>query len=592
MNQYLFLFTISPVQSFIAQARKTRDLYNGSRLLTDLVKFALKEIEPAEPIFPSKGLDSYPNRFIAIIEKENDTELKNFGDELKQKVQAKFEELALFSAKDSGVNVDALPDNFYSQIRRHLSIQWVAIHFEEEKYKGQFKEIESLLGAVKNVREFEQLEETGRKCSLCGERNVIFCQSNKKEKFQLKPNWTLLNENEKKTINSFNNSLIGVNQPFESSEGLCAVCFTKRFYQKAEFPSTAEIAIKSTIQKLFNKELFENYKKSLGEYFDYQLLYEENLTKKYFERQNIPINLLNKAREFYFPLKKQFLKENLNISPYYAIIMFDGDSMGKWLSGANLQPDANLMQFHKVLTKSLGNFAEETNSIVTSEKGKIVYAGGEDFLAFINLNHLFDVVKELRLKFDLLVKQGTASFKTEYKNLTFSAGIIIAHYKMPLSEVLNWARNLEKEAKNIDDDKNAFAIAVMKHSGEINQTIQKWGEKATEKLDVLAELTKDLANDIYSKSFINKLSTEFMGINIRTEILKAELQRLLTRSSKIEKKQTETNEEYKTRKNQKIVKTVEGIISLYEKLDTENLFSALFISEFISRHLNGGRNEN
>ena len=29
-NQYLFLFTIGPVQSFIAQARKTRDLYAGS----------------------------------------------------------------------------------------------------------------------------------------------------------------------------------------------------------------------------------------------------------------------------------------------------------------------------------------------------------------------------------------------------------------------------------------------------------------------------------------------------------------------------------------------------------------------------------
>jgi len=41
MNKYLFLFTISPVQSFIAQARKTKDLYDGSKLLTDLIKVAI-----------------------------------------------------------------------------------------------------------------------------------------------------------------------------------------------------------------------------------------------------------------------------------------------------------------------------------------------------------------------------------------------------------------------------------------------------------------------------------------------------------------------------------------------------------------------
>ncbi|NTW88345.1 MAG: hypothetical protein HGB26_04300 [Desulfobulbaceae bacterium] len=34
-QQYLFLFTIGPVQSFIAQARKTRDLYAGSAILLE-----------------------------------------------------------------------------------------------------------------------------------------------------------------------------------------------------------------------------------------------------------------------------------------------------------------------------------------------------------------------------------------------------------------------------------------------------------------------------------------------------------------------------------------------------------------------------
>ncbi|NPA53826.1 MAG: hypothetical protein GXO21_04085 [Aquificae bacterium] len=39
-NEYLFIFTITPVQSFIAQARKTRDLHAGSRILSELIKKA------------------------------------------------------------------------------------------------------------------------------------------------------------------------------------------------------------------------------------------------------------------------------------------------------------------------------------------------------------------------------------------------------------------------------------------------------------------------------------------------------------------------------------------------------------------------
>ncbi len=566
MSQYLFLFTISPVQSFIAQARKTRDLYNGSRLLTDLIKYALKEIEPSEPIFPQKGLESYPNRFITIIQKENDAEMKKFGDELKIKVQAKFEEFALFSTKDTKIEISALPKNFYAQISNHLSIQWVAIPYEKEKYKEQFKEIESLLGAVKNVREFEQLEETGRKCSICGERNALFYNGKKHTYYQ--------------------NDVIKVNNAeLQKGEGLCAVCFTKRFYKRDEFPSTAEIALKDSISKLQKKELFENYKKALKGNFDYQLLFEENLNEKYFEGQGIEINLLANTRVEFEKIKKALKNENLKFTPYYAVVMFDGDSMGKWLSGANLKNSEELFNFHKKLTESLGTFADETKNIVTEEKGKVIYAGGEDFLAFVNLNHLFNVLKELRLIFDKLVNQSIAKFKIENTNLTFSAGIIIAHYKMPLSEVLNWTRKLEKEAKDIDDNKNGFAIAVMKHSGEINQTVQKWGDKGTEKLDVMANLTKDLANDVFSNSFIDKLSTEFGGLNIPENIIKTELERLLSRSSKLVKEKKETKEA-------KIKQTTEEIISLFEKKETDNFFSALFISEFISRHLNGGKNEN
>ncbi|MCX7874629.1 MAG: type III-B CRISPR-associated protein Cas10/Cmr2 [Melioribacteraceae bacterium] len=570
--KYLFLFTISPVQSFIAQARKTKDLFSGSKILSDLIGYAIEEAKPTELIFPMKGLDSYPNRFIAVIEKDNDTDMKKFGDDLKIKVIEKFEEYSSLSIMNTNVVVNKLPNNFRDQIKKHLSIQWVAIPYQSEKYNEQFLEIESLLGAVKNVREFEQLEEIGRKCSICGERNAIFYYGKKHNYYQ-------------------SDAVEVKNLELQDGEGLCAVCYTKRFYQDKHFPSTAEIALLDSVKKLRPKEIFEDYKNLFKGYFDYQLLFEENLTKKYFEKQSIPQNLLEQAKNKFIGIKKAFKENNMKFTPYFSVIMFDGDSMGKWLSGAYLNSTVELKKFHNKLTESLGKFAEETKNIVTSDKGKVVYAGGEDFLAFINLNYLFDILNQLRKKFDEIVNQGISEFIIENVNLTFSAGIAITHYKMPLSEVLSWVRKLEKDAKNIDDDKNAFAIAVMKHSGEINKTILKWGDKNNENLDAIAQLTYDLANEIFSKSFINKLSSEFYNINPSDEILKTELKRLLARSSKFSKRENETKEDFEKRKKLKIDETTEKIISLY-KLDTENLFTALFISEFISRHLNGGKNEN
>jgi CRISPR-associated protein Cmr2 len=51
----LLLFTIGPVQSFISQARKTQDLYAGSKLLSVLIGEAIKFVGEDNMIFPKYG---------------------------------------------------------------------------------------------------------------------------------------------------------------------------------------------------------------------------------------------------------------------------------------------------------------------------------------------------------------------------------------------------------------------------------------------------------------------------------------------------------------------------------------------------------
>jgi CRISPR-associated protein Cmr2 len=203
----------------------------------------------------------------------------------------------------------------------------------------------------------------------------------------------------------------------------------------------------------------------------------------------------------------------LKFSNYYALLCLDGDNMGKWLSGKFLEDKdkSELMNFHLDLTKKLGSYAVKVKEIVQNPKGVLVYSGGDDVLAFINLNYLLPVMKELRDNFPEFeefqyIKQGEKS--------TASCGVCIAHYKTPLQEVLSWARKMEHEAKSIDanDKKDAFAIAVLKRSGETHKTVFKWKYETLDTIEVLVELINLLrspnssGNPSFSDSFVKNLN--------------------------------------------------------------------------------------
>ncbi len=578
MSRYLFLFTISPVQSFIAQARKTQDLYSGSRLLSHLIETAINELpQHSEIIFPSKNTESKPNRFLAVVDTEN---IQKMGDDLKKIVQDKFIEISKAEMKGE------YPANFDKQIESFLQIQWVAIEHDESQYKENYKDIERILGGVKNVRQFSQLEEEGnRKCSLCGERNALFYKPVIKE------------DGTKKKPAYLQNDAIEI-ENFDHGEGLCAVCFTKRFYEKGEFPSTAKIALMDTLYQLEiisyeNYVLLDRFKKNVDPFND-QLFFEENLNESYFRKHDLKIKLLSCIKEKQKEIEKR-AKQNdlrLKLSKYYAVIAFDGDSMGKWLSGEKLNDTAGLKAFHTALSEKLGAFAEYAKNYLAEPRGKTVYAGGDDFLGFVSLKHLFDVAKTLREKFDEQVNQPLEEFKLTGENLTFSAGIAVAHYKTPLSIVLDWARKMEKEAKNIDDNKDAFAIAVLKHSGEIHKTACKWKKDGCEPLAVIGNLVEVLAEDVFSNTFIKNLDSEFRrlmdkdGKFAEKHLIETEIKRLVSRSCMVKREAGEPKKNFETRKQEEISELSNSLCNLLQISKTlENFLSALHIADFIKREI-------
>lgn len=66
---HLLAISIGPVQDFIAAARKTRDLLNGSELLSTIATVIAQALGGCgELVFPASGAGSAPNKIVCLVE--------------------------------------------------------------------------------------------------------------------------------------------------------------------------------------------------------------------------------------------------------------------------------------------------------------------------------------------------------------------------------------------------------------------------------------------------------------------------------------------------------------------------------------------
>lgn len=613
--KYLFLLTITPVQSFISQARKTRDLWAGSRMLSDLMKAVFNKIREkgGDIIFPLKPSESMPNRILAKFTFNYEVNLKELGAEITQEVDNQVLILtrkALELLKKQTNEVNHIQEAFSQQIQQYFSTFWAWAEIEDDCYAEAFDNVNNMLGAVKNTRSFRQYPEIGRKCALTGEQNALIFQGKKPQFADITQPHT----------NEFLHRSVSIsNELMEEGEGLSAIGYIKRFYPlsgnlKKTFESTADIALLKTLEDLkavqenseknnpqTGSELFlEAFARSLNERsiedVDGQLFYQENLTRKYFLKNNLNLSLLREAKAKLNKLYKIARGNNIPFVKYYSVLLFDADNMGAWLSGKYLNiPIEKLENYHRHLSGLLTNFAGYAKSYVDGspnepQKGKTVYAGGDDYLGFVNLYYLFEVLKHLRHQFKKLVNDELAQFdgfhSANSNEMTFSAGIAIAHYKIPLSEVLHWAREMEKDAKK-SVNKNSFGIAVLKHSGDIQKMVLPFHTVVDDSIIWYPDLMNSLVNELknhFSSTFIKVLNEEVELLGAEkcdkelNDIIQHEIERTIRRSRKVKDLPTSVVEN--------MIKTVQ---LLYQSNcgNLNNFLGTIAIADVISRKLQG-----
>jgi CRISPR-associated protein Cmr2 len=590
-------------------------LYAGSQILSQLIKTAIDVVGRTNIVFPHapmdatewKAVESLPNRFIAIVDESPD-KLKALGKKTEDAVRKNWKDVAskafskAFTTKmEESKNFNLNFAGINQQIDNHLDIHWIFEPYTEGitgDYEKAFKNIETKLGGIKNVRSFQQFDyngqniqgERGRKCSLDGQRNIMFYRKNERQKkeddgiIEQKYLFSRTGQSLILDYDDFDKVSIKYLQP---GEGLSAVSFVKRYYKGDDFSfeSTADISLLNVIDywKTNQKELFDTFRGHFSEYysernFNAQLFYEDNLNEAYFENQGLKklVSKIPTIKTQLAQLEGKAKEAGFKLSKYYAIIAFDGDNMGKWLGGEYLTTGKNLIDFHKDFAKYLSVFAGKAKEYLNANnRGRTVYAGGDDFVGLINLNHLFDVLSVLRQLFEENVSTPLADFRKDRKPISFSAGISIVHYKEPLSIALAQAKEMEDEAKD-KADRNAFAIATMRGSGQSNHMRLKF---ENDNINRLKELTEALRDDIVSNTFIQAFDKTFSVLIdgngralVDKNLLMTEFNRLILRGIKNQ------NEE-------KVKVLIERIWTVYENKQLNNFIEILDTCNFIHRHL-------
>ncbi|HOI20036.1 MAG TPA: type III-B CRISPR-associated protein Cas10/Cmr2 [Methanothrix soehngenii] len=625
MTGHLFVISIGSVQDFIAAARRTRDLWFGSHLLSEISKAAAKAIaeEGGELIFPalkkgdsdlepSNEIDAFNVANIIVAELPGSITDPSYINK-KARIAAKktWMHYAIEARELAGNAI--VSDIWEEQISdvdelafdiMPIYAAWVPLG---SSYREDRKRLMRLLSGRKSIRDFGYVR--GRKkvpkSSLDGARETVLTADKKVRK------------------------TLALRLRLGNGEQLCAVGLTKRLGGgKVPFPSVVRVAVDPWIRGVIrsskdgNKEAlgdlaeiadicqkennfssgvgkhYQKYKKDFG--FDGQIFYPSRLSQLLRPNpasdscdDNLSAEDLQKLMKIKEKVDHLQNKETCCLGlgepdPYLAILIADGDHMGKAISEIKTPED------HREFSRNLSAFAKEARDIVESNNGVLVYSGGDDVIAILPVDKCLSAARELHERFGKLklIKDDQGNLKG---GLTISVGIAIAHAFEPLEDLIEQGRNAEKAAKESamseQDDRNGLAVHLYKRGGgdpiclreqwtdddrSLDKRLYKWAkmhntnelpDKAAYEMRELAEVYRnwkgtpkeDLSNLIKADAK-RMLKRKRPGCGENLKVLEKDIDSMLLGLSTYQKVRHLANELLLARKLSEVMRMADGIV--------------------------------
>ncbi len=372
---------------------------------------------------------------------------------------------------------------------------------------------QAAFASTKSRRIVLRKEEPGEKCHMCGEFEVLHAvayspgmkASDYKE--HITQFWTTL----RTRFGEFD---------FDEHEKLCSLCTMKRLAAKVLKSDSTHI-----LRHAFESE--EGFPSTT-----------ELALSEYFERENIAnVDKKKKIAQKLHDNKSCDIDSDDLYSPYYAILLMDGDNMGKLVGGEGipatwksiLHPDLSgrfqrndfsevyretwqkifkeypqrllTPSIHAAISESLGDFAlYGVAPIIERYKGKLIYAGGDDVCAVMPKSTVIQAAREIRdyyhSTFRVIDERGKSSeLKGKWKvekgklsinlgkgeGISISAGILICHHKENLRDMIVRSHEILEHYAKAGAGKDACALVLRKRAGGERMFVRKWGDDEQER---------------------------------------------------------------------------------------------------------------
>jgi CRISPR-associated protein Cmr2 len=508
MTERLLHFTLGPVQGFVAQARRTRDLWAGSFLLSWIAGQAMKAVKEShgeivipdvehDALFdamsngkrgPGPAVGSLPNRFKARVSAGFDPAVcRKAVDDAWQKLAGEVWERFVAPGAAQGNGTQTIWDQ---QAAGFWETAWVIGPPDGNDH--------TWLERRKNWRSHRPPVEGGDHCMLMGDWQEIsgFVRSRepgKQDKFwrELKAHVDLESHNPLQ---------------LDENERLCAVALIKRLFphvaqdvlgwepsweggRPVRWSSTPRLAATAWLRHAWkearaeSEALVELAKDARGRLHEPEVETDNTLSK-------VPGHLLHESGIEYAhddelgsanrgALCKAYrrLKDKAGEpSAFYALLLMDGDRVGRLL-----RQDRG----EERVTQGLARFSAHVDSIVRQKHGgNTVYAGGDDVLALLPLEGALPAALELRETYCGAFPTGS--------DATISAAVVFAHFHVPLRHVLHEAhRQLDEIAKD-GNGRDSIAVCVLTQSGITREWVSAWGEDPASPPQTMANAAQEI----------------------------------------------------------------------------------------------------
>lgn len=503
--KYVVRIAFGPVQGFIAAARKTSDLKQGSLLLTEILGKMCEAIRhDVQFIFPHHIGAKAANILQFTTEGAPVDLAKRCKEAAEEFLQSEFTNRT--SGKGTLLNNTVDPKQ---QIRSFLEFFAAWAEFDPAikdgsagGYQDAIETLNDRSGSRKALRDF----------------NMNAIDPSKLDPVVLPPASPLLPEYHSVVAMDGHQVDEDAQKAFKLKPAECldAISLTKRLRQETgpnALPSTREIAAATLLRDAKFRSKLEDIRTAAKKCFDEcdigDLLFGSNEVdtdyKDQFEQHLSKAKVLRKK---HFP--------DFVLRPYYVVMHADGDSMGKALS--RLTTETEHTKFSETLA---AEFADDVETVIKEHDGELVFAGGDDVLAMLPLDTAIGAALAIRKTFqdamanlqdaiNILRQEefNTVLRQEEFNTVpTISMGLAIVHITENLQSAVRLSEAMEKRAKDLSG-KDALAVCAMTRGGSQRIVACKWDDPNGANVGLLDSIISDMAKGDAPRGFAYEVLNE------------------------------------------------------------------------------------